>query len=99
MHYDGGCFVPAPAETKDWRLVRPSRSGRPSARQCARQLRNRVIYQVRVSLGGAVVDPNMETDYDALKHWASAALAEAKRTGRNRCVCYSLAQLPFEQAG
>lgn len=54
---------------------------------------------VRVSLGGAVVEADMETDYDSLKHWASAALAEAKRTGRNRCVFYSLAQLPFEQAG
>ncbi len=57
------------------------------------------LIPVRVSIGGAVVDASMETDYDALKHWASAALAEAKRTGRNRCICYSLAQLPFEQAG
>jgi diguanylate cyclase (GGDEF)-like protein len=57
------------------------------------------VIPVRVSLGGAVVDANMETDYDALKHWASAALAEAKRTGRNRCVMYHLGQLPFEQAG
>jgi diguanylate cyclase (GGDEF)-like protein len=57
------------------------------------------VIPVRVSLGGAVVDANMETDYDALKHWASAALAEAKRTGRNRCVFYPLGQLPFEQAG
>jgi diguanylate cyclase len=57
------------------------------------------VIPVRVSLGGAVVDSEIETDYDTLKHWASAALAEAKRTGRNRCVYYSLAQLPFEQAG
>ena len=57
------------------------------------------IIPVRVSLGSAVVDANVDTDYDTLKHWASAALAEAKRTGRNRCVHYSLAQLPFEQAG
>jgi diguanylate cyclase (GGDEF)-like protein len=54
---------------------------------------------VRVSIGGAVVDAEMGTDYDALKHWASAALAEAKRTGRNRCILYLLSQLPFEQAG
>jgi diguanylate cyclase len=55
---------------------------------------------VRVSLGGAVVEADFETDYDTLKHWASAALAEAKRTGRNRCVHYTLGQLPpFEQAG
>ena len=54
---------------------------------------------MRVSIGAAVVDAEKETDYDTLKHWAGAALAEAKRTGRNRCVFYSLGQLPFEQAG
>jgi diguanylate cyclase (GGDEF)-like protein len=54
---------------------------------------------VRISLGAAVVDADIETDYDSLKHWASAALAEAKRTGRNRCVFYSLSTLPFDQAG
>jgi diguanylate cyclase (GGDEF)-like protein len=53
---------------------------------------------VRISIGGAVVDAEHGTDFDTLKHWASAALAEAKRTGRNRCVFYSLAQLPFEVA-
>jgi diguanylate cyclase (GGDEF)-like protein len=57
------------------------------------------VISVRVSLGGAVVESSIETDYDTLKHWASAALAEAKRTGRNRCVLYSLSELPFEQAG
>jgi diguanylate cyclase (GGDEF)-like protein len=54
---------------------------------------------VRVSIGAAVVDTEVATDYDNMKHWASAALAEAKRTGRNRCVFYPLGQLPFEQAG
>ncbi len=54
---------------------------------------------VRVSLGGAIVEVEQESDYDNLKHWASAALAEAKRTGRNRCVLYALGQHPFEQAG
>jgi diguanylate cyclase (GGDEF)-like protein len=54
---------------------------------------------VQVSLGAAVVEADKLTDYDTLKHWASAALAEAKRTGRNRCVFYSLSQPPFEQAG
>jgi diguanylate cyclase (GGDEF)-like protein len=38
-------------------------------------------------------------DYDTLRHWASAALAEAKHTGRNRCVIHRLRDLPFEQAG
>jgi diguanylate cyclase (GGDEF)-like protein len=51
---------------------------------------------VRISLGSAVADPQLEADYDALKHCASAALAEAKRTGRNRCVHYALAQCPVE---
>jgi diguanylate cyclase len=60
--------------------------------------KNEAIH-VRVSLGSAVVEPSHETDYDALKHWASAALAEAKRTGRNRCVHYALAQLPIEVGG
>src|SRR5437870_4409997 len=41
---------------------------------------------VRISIGAAVVEAEQEADYDTLKHWASAALAEAKRTGRNRCV-------------
>jgi diguanylate cyclase (GGDEF)-like protein len=54
---------------------------------------------VRISIGVAVVDNDQSTDYDTLKHWASAALAEAKRTGRNRCIYYPLSQLPFEQAG
>jgi diguanylate cyclase (GGDEF)-like protein len=57
------------------------------------------VIPVRISIGGAVVEANLETDYDALKHWASAALAEAKRTGRNRCVNYSLSQLPVQVAG
>jgi diguanylate cyclase (GGDEF)-like protein len=54
---------------------------------------------VRVSIGGAVVDAGVDADYDALKHLASAALSEAKRTGRNRCVFFTLAEIPsFEQA-
>ncbi len=57
------------------------------------------VIPVRVSLGAAVIETEMETDYDALKHGASAALADAKRTGRNRCVIYALGQPPFEQAG
>src|SRR5262249_52795533 len=57
------------------------------------------LIPVRVSLGGAIVENGIHSDFDALKHWASAALSEAKRTGRNRCILYSLSQLPFEQAG
>ena len=34
-----------------------------------------------------------------MKHLASAALSEAKHTGRNRCVFFTLAEVPsFEQA-
>jgi len=57
------------------------------------------VIPVRVSIGGAVVDAGHDADYDAMKHLASAALSEAKRTGRNRCVFYTLAEVPsFEQA-
>jgi diguanylate cyclase (GGDEF)-like protein len=70
-----------------------------SAVECAVfAYKNETIY-VRVSIGSAVAEPQTEADYDALKHCASAALAEAKRTGRNRCVHYPLAQVPVEAAG
>jgi diguanylate cyclase (GGDEF)-like protein len=39
---------------------------------------------VRVSIGPAIIDAGKETDYNSLKHWASAALAEAKRIGKGR---------------
>jgi len=39
---------------------------------------------VQVSIGAAIIDAGKETDYDSLKHWASAALAEAKRAPRSR---------------
>jgi diguanylate cyclase (GGDEF)-like protein len=39
---------------------------------------------VRVSIGAAVIGAGKETDYNSLKHWASAALAEAKRIGKGR---------------
>ena len=39
---------------------------------------------VQVSIGFAIIDAGKETDYDSLKHWASAALAEAKRAPRSR---------------
>jgi len=52
---------------------------------------------VRISIGGAVIEQGADADYDTMRHWASAALAEAKRTGRNRCVFYAMAHLPAEQ--
>jgi diguanylate cyclase (GGDEF)-like protein len=57
------------------------------------------VIPVRVSLGFAVADVSEPADYEAMKHIAAAALAEAKATGRNKCVFYSVAVRPFEQAG
>jgi diguanylate cyclase (GGDEF)-like protein len=42
--------------------------------------------EVTVSIGFAVVESGSNTDYDQMKHQASAALSEAKANGRNRCV-------------
>ena len=57
------------------------------------------IIPVRVSLGFAVAESPETADYEGMKHIAAAALAEAKATGRNRCIFYSVAVRPFEQAG
>jgi diguanylate cyclase (GGDEF)-like protein len=54
---------------------------------------------VRVSVGFAVAEEGIDTDYETLKHLAAAALSEAKKTGRNRCVFKVVPKLPFEQAG
>jgi diguanylate cyclase len=54
---------------------------------------------VRVSIGFAVADDNVVSDYESMKHRAATALAEAKRAGRNRCVYLSMPPMPFEQAG
>jgi diguanylate cyclase (GGDEF)-like protein len=54
---------------------------------------------VRVSIGFAVADTGVETDFETVKHLAAAALSEAKKTGRNRCVLLTIPKLPFEQAG
>jgi diguanylate cyclase len=54
---------------------------------------------VRVSVGFALVDAGIQADFDNMKHLAAAALSEAKTTGRNRCVFYSLPSLDIEQAG
>ncbi len=57
------------------------------------------IIPVRVSLGFAVAEAHVQADYDNMKHLAAAALSEAKKSGRNRCVFFSLPSLPVEQAG
>lgn len=46
--------------------------------------------RVTVSVGFAVAPAGSITDYDQLKHVAAAALAEAKDSGRNRCVVRTL---------
>jgi diguanylate cyclase (GGDEF)-like protein len=54
---------------------------------------------VTVSLGVAVADAGVPADYEQMKHIAAAALADAKMSGRNRCVVQSVSARPFEQAG
>jgi diguanylate cyclase (GGDEF)-like protein len=54
---------------------------------------------VCVSIGFAIVDAGIETDYEAMKHLAADALSEAKRTGRNRCVYRVVPKSPFADAG
>jgi diguanylate cyclase len=56
------------------------------------------IIPVRVSLGFAVVEHGVPADYENLKHLAAAALSEAKKSGRNRCVYFSLPRLAVEHA-
>jgi diguanylate cyclase len=55
--------------------------------------------QVHVSIGFALADPGVPTDYETIKHLAASALSEAKKTGRNKCVYRVVPKLPFEQAG
>lgn len=54
---------------------------------------------VTVSVGFAVAETGVVADYEQMKHLAAAALAEAKMTGRNRCVYHTLSSHPLvEQA-
>jgi diguanylate cyclase (GGDEF)-like protein len=54
---------------------------------------------VRVSIGVAIAEAGVPTDYPTIKETADAALLEAKETGRNKCVYKMVPKLPFEQAG
>jgi diguanylate cyclase (GGDEF)-like protein len=47
------------------------------------------VIEVTASVGFAVVETG-DAEYDQMKHVASAALSEAKSTGRNRCVVRSV---------
>lgn len=60
---------------------------------------NGEVIPVRVSLGLAIADTGVVADFEGMKLLSSAALAEAKKSGRNRCVYKMLPKLPFEQAG
>ena len=50
--------------------------------------------QVTVSVGFAVVDIGVTVEYDQLKHYAAAALGEAKAAGRNRSFVRALPGSP-----
>jgi diguanylate cyclase len=57
------------------------------------------VIQVRVSIGFAVAEPQDHSDFDTMKHQASLALSEAKKSGRNRCFFFAVGgQPPFEAA-
>jgi diguanylate cyclase len=51
---------------------------------------------VTVSVGFAVADTNMEIDYEYMKLVADRALAEAKQTGRNRCIIRGVEKRPLD---
>jgi PleD family two-component response regulator len=45
---------------------------------------------ITISLGFVVIEPQVAVSLDDLRTAASGALAEAKGTGRNRCVVHRL---------
>jgi len=79
------------------------------AKALAERIRSNVekhvfVYQddtipVTVSVGFAVAEVGVEIDFEYMKLVADRALAEAKRTGRNRCIVLGVDTRPFEQAG
>jgi diguanylate cyclase (GGDEF)-like protein len=54
---------------------------------------------VRVSIGFSVAEEGVPVTIEGMQYLAAAALAEAKKTGRNRCVYKTIRNSPFEQAG
>jgi diguanylate cyclase (GGDEF)-like protein len=52
--------------------------------------------RVTVSIGVAVANLGVSADFEQMKHVAAGALAEAKDTGRNRCVFRQVSDPPFE---
>lgn len=57
------------------------------------------VIPVRVSIGFAVAEDGVDTDYEQMKYTAAAALSQAKTTGRNKCVFFPVTSPPFEAAG
>lgn len=57
------------------------------------------LIAVTVSIGFAILNTEVQADYEYMKRVASAALAQAKLDGRNRCVFQPVVAPPFEQAG
>jgi diguanylate cyclase (GGDEF)-like protein len=57
------------------------------------------VIPVRVSVGFAVVESGVVADYEIMKHLAAAALADAKNSGRNKCMFRVVPKLSVEQAG
>jgi diguanylate cyclase len=49
--------------------------------------------QLTVSVGMVVAEADTLVGFDQMRHAASAALSEAKETGRNRCVVKQLTSL------
>jgi diguanylate cyclase len=57
------------------------------------------VIPVRVSIGFAVAEPQDHADFDTMKHQASLALSEAKKSGRNRSFFFVVGRTrPFEAA-
>jgi diguanylate cyclase (GGDEF)-like protein len=57
------------------------------------------VIPVRVSIGFAIAEADNQPDFDAMKHQASTALSEAKKSGRNRCLFFTVGpRPPFEAA-
>jgi diguanylate cyclase (GGDEF)-like protein len=52
------------------------------------------VIPVRVSIGFAVAEAEDPVDFDVMKHHASNALSEAKKSGRNRCFFFPAGQQP-----
>jgi diguanylate cyclase len=90
-------------------LVIAPETDHEGAKTLAERIRTNVekhvfVYQedtipVTVSVGFAVADADVQIDYECMKLVADRALADAKRTGRNRCVVLGVSSRPFEQAG